>query len=116
MDGDNKFLFHFLDNNDNIMEELIMGQVKDLLISGSSNEELKEMVDSVKDQYDASYAQFLEKELEKAEEKILKYKVLLQAKMGPGYCVECFKYLPKGEIICGKCQDECDGRFDHLRK
>jgi len=35
---------------------------------------------------------------------------------GPGYCVECFKKLEENEIICDKCQDECDGRFDHLRK
>ena len=34
----------------------------------------------------------------------------------PGYCVECFKPLPEDEIICGRCQDECDGRWDHLRE
>ena len=33
-----------------------------------------------------------------------------------GKCVECFKPLPENEIICGKCQDECDGRWDHLRE
>tara|TARA_Y100000310_G_C20493898_1_gene720579 strand:- start:263 stop:376 length:114 start_codon:yes stop_codon:yes gene_type:complete len=31
-------------------------------------------------------------------------------------CVECFKELPEGEIICGPCQDECDGRWDHLKE
>ena len=31
-------------------------------------------------------------------------------------CVECFKELPEDEIICGRCQDECDGRWDHLRE
>ena len=34
----------------------------------------------------------------------------------PGYCVECFKPLDKKEIICGPCQDECDGRWDFLRE
>ena len=34
----------------------------------------------------------------------------------PGYCVECFKPLDPDEIICGTCQDERDGRWDHLRK
>ena len=34
---------------------------------------------------------------------------------GNGKCVECFKELKQGEIICGPCQDECDGRWDHLR-
>ena len=34
----------------------------------------------------------------------------------PGYCVECFKVLHGDEIICGACQDDCDGRWDHLRQ
>ena len=34
----------------------------------------------------------------------------------PGYCVECHKPLDDDEIICGSCQDECDGRWDHLRE
>ena len=34
----------------------------------------------------------------------------------PGYCVECHKPLDADEIICGPCQDECDGRWDHLRE
>ena len=33
-----------------------------------------------------------------------------------GKCVECFKELDPGEIICGPCQDECDGRWDHLKE
>ena len=33
-----------------------------------------------------------------------------------GKCVECFKEIPDGEIICGTCQDECDGYWDHLRQ
>ena len=35
---------------------------------------------------------------------------------GDGKCCECFKKLELGQIICGPCQDECDGRWDHLRK
>ena len=34
----------------------------------------------------------------------------------PGYCVECFTPLDSDEIICGTCQDERDGRWDHLRQ
>jgi len=34
----------------------------------------------------------------------------------PGHCVECFITLDDDEIICGPCQDECDGRWDHLRQ
>ena len=34
----------------------------------------------------------------------------------PGYCVECFKELEPNEIICGPCQDDCDGRWDHLKE
>ena len=93
-----------------------MGKMSDLLISGSSSKELKNMIDNIENEHNIGYIQFLEEQLEKAEEKMLKYKVLLQTKMGPGYCVECFKYLPKDEIICGKCQDECDGRWDDIRK
>ena len=33
-----------------------------------------------------------------------------------GKCVECFKPLDNDEIICGPCQDECDGRWDHLKE
>ena len=41
--------------------------------------------------------------------------MLIKSK-GPGYCVECFKPLSLDEIICNKCQDECDGRWDHLKE
>ena len=34
----------------------------------------------------------------------------------PSECVECFKLLGPGEIICGICQDELDGRWDHLEQ
>ena len=40
----------------------------------------------------------------------------IEKKTGPGWCVECFKPLDKKEIICGPCQDECDGRWDFLRE
>ena len=33
-----------------------------------------------------------------------------------GKCVECFKEIPDGEIICATCQDECDGLNDHLKE
>ena len=55
-----------------------MGEVKDLLISGSSSEELREMIDTARDQHNEGYIQFLEEQLDKVEEKVLKYKVLLQ--------------------------------------
>ena len=47
-----------------------MGEVKDLLISGSSSEELREMVDTARDQHNEGYIQFLEEQLEKSEKKI----------------------------------------------
>ena len=34
----------------------------------------------------------------------------------PDKCVECFNQIDPDEIICGKCQDELDGRFDDLRE
>ena len=100
----------------NNMEIYIMGEVKDLLISGSSSEELRAMVDTARGQHNKGYIKFLEEQLEKAEKRICKLTEFLKATLGPGYCVECFKYLPKDEIICGKCQDECDGRWDDVRK
>ena len=93
-----------------------MGKMGDLLISGSSNEEMKAMIDNARNQHDAGYIQFLESQLEKSEKITHILKELLRKTLGPGYCVECFKYLSKDEIICGKCQDECDGRWDHLRE
>ena len=44
-----------------------MGEMKDLLISGSSNEELQAMVNTARDQHNEGYIQFLEGQLEKAE-------------------------------------------------
>ena len=89
-----------------------MGEVKDLLISGSSSKELREMVDNARDQHNEGYIQFLEEQLEKAEQKTEWLKSVLRQEKGPGYCVECFKVLSKDEIICGKCQDVMDGRND----
>jgi len=51
-----------------------MGEVKDLLISGSSSEELREMVDNARDQHNEGYIQFLEEQLEKAETLISRIK------------------------------------------
>ena len=49
----NKFLFNFLDNNDNIMEEFInMGKMKELFVSGDKN------------QWDNNYIEFLEEQIE----------------------------------------------------
>ena len=93
-----------------------MGGMKDLFLNEASNEEMSAMIDNARNQHDEGYILFLEEHLEKAEKRISKLTQLLKAPLGPGYCVECFKYLPKGELICGKCQDECDGRWDHLRE
>ena len=117
MDWYDRFFFNFLDCNINdIMEEYIMGDVKDLIISGSSNEKLQAMADNARIQYTEGYIKFLEEQLEKAEKRICKLTEFLKATLGPGYCVECFKYLPKGEITCNSCQDKLDGGWDDLRE
>ena len=92
-----------------------MGKLKDKMIDDMNPYEMQEYLNNCKSDHDLGYIEFLEQHLEEAEIKIDKYKSLLKAKIGPGYCVECFEFLPKGEIICGKCQDESDGRWDHLR-
>ena len=58
-----------------------MGEMKDLLISGSSNEELQAMVDTARNQHDQGYIQFLEEQLEKAEELIKKVKKMANSKI-----------------------------------
>ena len=93
-----------------------MGKMSDLLIEKSTSKEINTMIDDARDQYKDGYIQFLEEQLEKSEKITHILKELLRKTLGSGYCVECFKYLPKDEIICGRCQDECDGRWDHLRK
>ena len=90
------------------MEIYIMGEVKDLLISGSSSEELRAMVDTARGQHNEGYIQFLEGQLEKAEKKIEWLKSVLRQEKGPGYCVECFKSLPGKESMCDSCQNELD--------
>ena len=93
-----------------------MGKFKDAMIEDMNVRQVSELVNKHKGDNDFGYVKFLEEQLEEAEEKISKYKTILKAEKGPGYCVECFKVLPKNEIICGKCQDERDGRWDHLKE
>ena len=93
-----------------------MGKMSDLLIDGSTDKEMTAMIDNARAQHANGYIEFLEEHLEKAEDKISKLKATIRKKKYPGYCVECFKSVPKDQVICGKCQDECDGRWDHLRK
>ena len=93
-----------------------MGRMSDLLIESSTSEEIRSMVENARDQHNNGYIEFLEDQLEKAEDKISKLKATIRKKKYPGYCVECFKSLPEDRVICGKCQDECDGRWDHLRE
>ena len=89
-----------------------MGQMKQQAIEDMSIHEVKNLLDNFNSNRDNGYVKFLEQQLEIAEDKV---KVLLQ-KLGPGKCVECFKTIPQKEVICGSCQDECDGRWDHLRE
>ena len=93
-----------------------MGQFKDKMIDDMNPHEMQEYINNNRANHDAGYIEFLEEQLEKAEKKVNKYRTMLKIEKGPGYCVECFKYLPKDEIICGKCQDECDGRWNHLKE
>ena len=87
-----------------------MGKFKDAMIEDMNVYQVQELVDKHKGNNDLGYVKFLEEELKKSEQKII------GKKKNPGYCVECFTGISMNEIICGKCQDECDGRFDHLRK
>jgi len=88
-----------------------MGQMKQQLIEDMNIHEVKDLLNNFNSDRDNGYIKFLEQQLEVAEDKV---QVLLR-KLGPGKCVECFKTIPQEEIICGPCQDECDGRWDHLR-
>ena len=92
-----------------------MGQFKDKIIDDMNPYEMQEYINN-KASHDTGYIEFLEEQLEKAEKKIHKYKIMLIVEKGPGYCVECFKPLDFDEIICSRCQDEKDGRWDHLRE
>ena len=93
-----------------------MGRFKDALIEDMNVHQVQKLVDKHKGNNDLGYVKFLEEQLKKAEDKIENMHKVIGRKKYPGYCVECFETIPMNEIICGKCQDECDGRFDHLRK
>ena len=93
-----------------------MGQLKDRMLDSMNGHEMQEYLTKYRSDHDIGYIQFLEEQLEKTEKKVHTYKMLLKAEKGPGYCVECFKPLGFNEIICSKCQDECDGRWDHLKE
>tara|TARA_Y100000310_G_scaffold162457_1_gene162454 strand:- start:378 stop:557 length:180 start_codon:yes stop_codon:yes gene_type:complete len=56
-----------------------MGKMGDLLISGSTNEEMNNMIDNARNQHTEGYIQFLEGQLEKAEKEIRKLKKSLKA-------------------------------------
>ena len=110
------FQFNILGYDINIiMEEFIVGRFKEALIEDMNVRQVKVLVDKHKGNNDLGYVKFLEEELKKSEQKIINIRKLQTLKLveGPGYCVECFKVLPKDEIICGKCQDEMDGRWDN---
>ena len=96
--------------------ERTMGKFKQQMIEEMSIEEVKEVLDNFNENKDKGYIEFLEGQLEIAEEKMNKLEIALKDIKGPGKCVECFKVLPSQEIICAECQDECDGRWDHLRE
>ena len=89
-----------------------MGQIKDRMIDSMNVHEIQEYLNNYRSSQDTDYIKFLEYQLKIAEEKIKK----LIKELGAGKCVECFKEIEKSEIICGPCQDECDGRWDHLRE
>ena len=93
-----------------------MGKFKDVMIESMNVRQVHELVNNHKSSDDAGYIEFLEYQLEEAEKKIDKLKSNIREDKGPVYCVECFKPLVDDEIICGKCQDEVDGRWDHLKE
>ena len=89
-----------------------MGEMKQRAIEDMNIHEVKDLLNNFNSDRDNGYVKFLEQQLEIAEDKV---RVLFQ-KLGPGKCVECFKTIPQEKVICGPCQDECDGRWDHLRE
>ena len=93
-----------------------MGKFKDVEIGEMDVHQVKELVNNFTASNDIGYVKFLEEQLKKAEEKIENMHKVIGKKKSLGYCVECFESIPTKEIICGKCQDERDGRFDHLKK
>ena len=93
-----------------------MGKFKDTMIGEMDIKQVKEMLNNFDASNDKGYVKFLEEQLKKAEEKIENMYKAIGKKKNPGYCVECFDTISTKEIICGKCQDERDGRWDHLRE
>ena len=93
-----------------------MGKFKDTMIGEMDIHQVKELLNNFEASNDKGYVEFLEEQLKKAEEKIENMYKVLGKKKYPGYCVECFDTISEKEIICAKCQDECDGRWDHLRE
>ena len=93
-----------------------MGKFKDVMIGEMDIHQVKELLNNFDASNDKGYVKFLEEQLKKAEEKIENMHKVLGKKKNPGYCVECFDSISLDEIICGKCQDERDGRFDHLKQ
>ena len=93
-----------------------MGKFKDIMIGEMDIKQVKEMLNNFDASNDKGYVKFLEEQLKKAEEKIENMYKAIGKKKNPGYCVECFDAIATKEIICSKCQDERDGRFDHLKQ
>ena len=93
-----------------------MGKLIDTMIGVMDVHQVKELLNNFEASNDKGYVEFLEGQLKKAEEKIENMHKIIKKKKNPGYCVECFENISMKEIICGKCQDERDGRNDHLRK
>ena len=93
-----------------------MGRFKDTMIGEMDIYQVKELLNNFDASNDKGYVKFLEEQLKKSEEKIENMHKVLGKRKNPGYCVECFNPISTEEIICGKCQDERDGRFDHLKK
>ena len=93
-----------------------MGKFKDTMIGEMDIKQVKEMLNNFDASNDKGYVKFLEEQLKKAEEKIENMHKVMGKKKNPGYCVECFETISTKEIICSKCQDERDGRFDHLKQ
>ena len=93
-----------------------MGKFKDAMIGEMDIAQVKELLNNFDASNDKGYVLFLEEQLKKAEGKIDNMYKVMGKKKYPGYCVECFENISTEEIICGKCQDERDGRFDHLKQ
>ena len=89
-----------------------MGKMKDAMIDSMNVYQVKEMLNNFNSTQDKNYVDFLETELDAAKKEIK----ILKQRLGPGSCVECFAPLPDKEIVCGRCQAELDGEFDHLKE